>query len=85
MGIRDDLAAALQGAQRTVERTRLMARHISAQQLRDALLLDAVALESVIKRVEAKLEAADPGDLAELIDEIERVAAVMERPADLIH
>jgi hypothetical protein len=78
------LAATLDGARMTARTTRLIARRLKMQEIRDTLLLWAVALEAVVERVEREIDSLDAAErsaamaeLDELIGQLEDGSAVM--------
>lgn len=81
---RDDVLRALERAIETVRLSRAIARQVSVREVRDTLLLEAVALESVTQRVERLLgDGTGSQDLSELTEDIERLMVAMDRAASL--
>jgi len=74
-----ELLAALERAHETLRRSRTVADLCSHSPLRDALKLEAVALQSVIERLEQVTDAATEAQSIELRDEIDRVWQAIDR------
>lgn len=74
---RDDILNALDRARERAQTARAIARQLSVRQARDSMLLEAVALESVIRRIETQLADAGSEDLSELIGDIERLGRIL--------
>jgi hypothetical protein len=73
----DEIPQALKRARERAQMARAIARQMSIRQTRDALLLEAVAIESVIRRIEARLGDAQSEDLSELTADIGRLTSVL--------
>lgn len=73
---RPEVETALERARETVRATNRLAARFKGMELRDVLLLEALALQSVIERIE---KCASPGiaDAAELEEQVDRVMRVV--------
>lgn len=59
-------------------KARLVAQQLPPNHLRDTLMLGVVAVEAVIARLERRQTTLDDGDVAELLDEVERLNRILK-------
>jgi len=70
--------ATLDSARLTVRTTRLIARRLSMQEIRDTLLLWAVAVEAVVRRIERELDSLDAPERAAAMAEVDELIGQLE-------
>ena len=73
---RPEVETALERARETVRATNRLAARFKGMELRDVLLLEALALQCVIERIE-KCQSPGIADAAELEDQVDRVMRVV--------
>jgi len=73
---RPEVETALERARETVRATNRLAARFKGMELRDVLLLEALALQCVIERIE-KCRSPGIADAAELEDQVDRVMRVV--------